>query len=101
MLRYRDSLQKGDYYAGEPGYAPVTKRNADIDIDKDVDKDVDVDTEGEEEADAQESCSNGNSEDLAEVFVRQTRIPEFTGGVEKWEQALERLKQSGVEGRDG
>lgn len=92
MRRYRDSLQKQEYYEDEPENGPVTKRNADIDID--------VEGEREEESDSEEKSANDSSNILSMVFVTQTQIPEYTGGVEKWQQALEQLNQSGVEGQD-
>lgn len=92
MRRFRGSRQKQEYYVMDPESGSVTDRNADID--KDKDKEV------EKESDQEGSSSNGNSNNLSRVFVTQTQIPEYTGGIEKWQQALEKLNQSGVEGQD-
>jgi hypothetical protein len=94
MRRLRDSRQMQEYYGDEPCDDPVTKRNADIDIDKEVEG------EREEESDPEERSANDNLNNLSRIFVTQTWIPEYTGGIEKWQQALEQLNESGVEGRD-
>jgi hypothetical protein len=90
MRRYRDSLQKKEYYEDKLENGPVTKRNADIDID----------TDEEGESDTEESSTNDSSNNLSKIFVTQTQIPEYAGGIEKWQQALEQLKRSGIEGQD-
>jgi DNA-binding transcriptional regulator YhcF (GntR family) len=90
MRRFRDSQQKKEYHATTPSDNPVTDRNADIDKDKEV----------EEESEQEESSSSSISNNLSEVFVLQTKIPEFAGGVEKWKNALDQLNQSGIEEQD-
>ena len=73
MRRFRDSHQKKEYYVDDPGGGSVTDRNADIDKDK----------EGEGDTEQEESSSGSIANNLSKVFVLQTQIPEFTGGVEK------------------
>jgi hypothetical protein len=94
MRRLRESRQMQEYYGDDPCYEPVTKRNADIDIDTDTDEEVD------KESDQEGYPANNNANNLSSVFVEQTQIPEFTGGVEKWKQALDQLDQSGIEEED-
>jgi hypothetical protein len=45
-------------------------------------------------------AQKSQKESISEAFVETTKIPEYTGGREKWDQALEDLTKAGVEPKD-
>jgi len=89
MRRYRERKQKQQYYGDDTevllnGNDNVTIRNADTDVDTDTDVDVEVTT----------------AQKISSAFVEETKIPELTGGPQRWHEALKKLTDAGVEPDD-
>lgn len=67
----------------------------------DTDTETEPDAEDEREADADAPISHVDPEDeRVKVFLDHTQIPLNTGGMQKWEQALARMIEAGVEAQD-
>jgi len=68
-----------------------------------VDTDTDAEAEQKEEPDADADKRGGGirkKDILVKTFVEETGIPLNTGGMEKWQEALGRMKRAGVERED-
>lgn len=87
VARFRDRKRKEEYYGTRDkraGNANETKRYTD----------TDTDTEAEAE---EEINPDGIYTELSVAFCNKTKLPELTGGPQKWYESLTRMGKAGVQ----
>jgi hypothetical protein len=100
--RYRERKQKATYYGNDSVTSNVTES---ITTDNDSVLRLRVDVEGEEEEEREVEVTDdgsvtGDLAPLSIAFVNATKIPELTGGPQKWFDALEEMHKAGVSPAD-
>lgn len=90
VRQYRERKQKQQYYGNANGNKSETKRYIDAESESEEDSDVDVVHDNDPPT----------LGPLSAAFVESTHIPELTGGVERWTDALKKMMEAGVEPDD-